>query len=38
MTQKDLQKVLKEFLLKSESSLITEETLTQAQLEKRKDF
>jgi hypothetical protein len=38
MTKKDLQKVLKEFLLKSKSSLITEETLTQAQLEKRKDY
>lgn len=38
MTKKDLQKVLKEFLLKSKSSLITEETLTQAQLEKRQDY
>jgi hypothetical protein len=38
MTKKDLQKVLKEFLLKSKSSLITEETLTQAQLDKRQDY
>lgn len=38
MTKKDLQKVLKEFLLKSKSSLITEETLTQSQLEKRQDY
>jgi hypothetical protein len=38
MTKKDLQKALKEFLLKSKSSLITEETLTQSQLEKRQDY
>ena len=38
MTKKDLQKVLKEFLLKSKSSLITEETLTQTQLDKRQDY
>jgi len=38
MTKKDLQKILKEFLLKSKSSLITEETLTQTQLDKRQDY
>jgi hypothetical protein len=38
MIKKDLQNAVKEFLSKNKSSLITEETLTKAQLEKREEY
>jgi hypothetical protein len=38
MNKKDLQQAIREFLSKDKSSLVTEETLTRAQLDKREDY
>ena len=38
MNKNNLQQAIREFLSKDKSSLVTEETLTRAQLEKRKDY
>jgi hypothetical protein len=38
MNKNNLQQAIREFLLKDKSSLVTEETLTRAQLDKREDY